>query len=147
MMVAGELTPGALVVWKIVGVAIVFAGAIANAAPCASAVDPGHSYRYPDDDNYVGSGREVSAKPLKLAAHREAAAYLLERAAQCRRLAAEIPGDPTSDALIKLAQEFEAQAVASRPPGGNWQAPKIDERKRLWLRLKPYVRLAKHRTD
>jgi hypothetical protein len=131
-------------VWKIVVVVIVFVGAIANAAPCASTVDPTHAYLYPDDDNYAGSGREVAAKPLKLAAHRESPAYLLEKAAQCRRLAAEIPGDPMSDALIKLAEEFEAQA-ATFTPGTDWPAPKVDAPKRRWLRLRPYVRLTKHR--
>jgi hypothetical protein len=98
--------------WKIVGVATVLAGAIANAAPCASAVDPAHAYLYPDDDNYAGSGREAPAKSLKLAAHRETAACLLEKAAQCRRLAAELLGDPAGEAFIKLAEEFEAQAAA-----------------------------------
>jgi hypothetical protein len=151
MMVWGELTPsdGAPVVRKIVGAVIVVAGAIANAAPCAGAVDPVHAYLYPDDDNYAGSGREVGAKPLKLAAHRETAAYLLAKAAQCRRLAAEIPGDPMSDALIKLAEEFEAQAAAfktTRTPGGDWRSPKVDVPKPLWLRLKQYVRLTKRRS-
>jgi hypothetical protein len=132
---------------KTVAAAIVLAGAIANAAPCASAVDPGHGYLYPDDDNYAGSGKEVSAKPLSLTVRRETAQYLLEKAEQCRRLAAEIPGDPASDALIKLAEEFEAQAAASRTPGGDWRASKINGRNRRWLRLKPYVRLSKHRSD
>jgi hypothetical protein len=129
---------------KIIRVVIVFAGAIANAAPCAGAVDPVHAYLYPDDDNYAGSGREVAAKPLQLAAHRETAARLLEKAAQCRRLAAELVGDPAGEAFIKLAEEFEARAAASRPDI-NGRAPMVDESKLLWLRLKPYVRLTKHR--
>jgi hypothetical protein len=41
----------------------------------------------------------------------ETAAYLLAKAAQCRRLAANIAGDPLHDVLIKLAQEFEANAA------------------------------------
>jgi hypothetical protein len=36
----------------------------------------------------------------------------LEKAAQCRRLAAGIADDRTSDALIKLAEEFEAKTAA-----------------------------------
>jgi hypothetical protein len=148
-----EDSDGALVVLKIVGVMIVFAGAIANAAPCASGVDPVHAYLYPDDDNYAGSGREVAAKPISLSERRQTAAYLLEKAAQCRRLAAEIIGDPTSDALIKLAEEFEAQAAAfktARTPGGGSKVEPpsgADERKRLWLRLRPYARLTKYRNE
>jgi hypothetical protein len=99
-------------VLKILGVAIVFAGALANATPPPGFVDPFHEYLYPDDENYAGSGREASAKPIKLPARRESADFLREKAARCRRLAAEIPGDPAGDALIKLAEEFEAQAVA-----------------------------------
>jgi hypothetical protein len=38
--------------------------------------------------------------------------YFLEKAAQCRRLAAGIADDRVSDALIKLAEEFEAKAAA-----------------------------------
>ena len=38
--------------------------------------------------------------------------YFLERAVQCRRLAAGIADDRTSEALIKLAEEFEAKAAA-----------------------------------
>jgi hypothetical protein len=43
----------------------------------------------------------------------ETAAYFVEKAAQCRRLAAAIPGDNTAEALIKLAKEFEANAAAA----------------------------------
>lgn len=42
----------------------------------------------------------------------ESAAYFLEKAAQCRRLAANIVGDSAHDGLIKLAEEFEAKAAA-----------------------------------
>jgi hypothetical protein len=42
----------------------------------------------------------------------ETAAYFLEKAAQCRRLAANIVGDRSHDGLIKLAEEFEAKAAA-----------------------------------
>ena len=34
----------------------------------------------------------------------------LERAAQCRRLAYEIPGEPLADVLLALADEFECRA-------------------------------------
>jgi hypothetical protein len=40
-------------------------------------------------------------------------AYFREKAAQCRRLAANIVGDPTAEALLRLAKEFEAKAAAS----------------------------------
>jgi hypothetical protein len=43
----------------------------------------------------------------------ETVAYLLEKAAQCRRLAAAIPGDNTAEALIELAKEYEAKAGGS----------------------------------
>ena len=39
-------------------------------------------------------------------------AYFREKAAQCRRLAANIPGDPTAEALLRLGEEFEARAAA-----------------------------------
>ena len=55
--------------WPIL-VAMVFAGAVANAAPPAGAVNPVHAYLFPDDDNYAGSGREVKARALKLPARR-----------------------------------------------------------------------------
>jgi len=42
----------------------------------------------------------------------ETAAYFLEKAAQCRRLAANIVGDCSHHGLIKLAEEFEAKAAA-----------------------------------
>jgi hypothetical protein len=48
----------------------------------------------------------------------EDAAYFLEKAAQCRRLAASITDDAARDALTKLAEEFDAKAaacVAQRP--------------------------------
>ena len=35
----------------------------------------------------------------------------LEKAAQCRRLAANIVGDPAAEALLRLAEEFEAKAA------------------------------------
>jgi hypothetical protein len=35
-----------------------------------------------------------------------------EKAAQCRRLAENILGDPAAEALIRLAEEFEAKAAA-----------------------------------
>jgi hypothetical protein len=38
--------------------------------------------------------------------------YFHEKAAQCRRLAANIVGDPTAEALLRLAEEFEAKAAA-----------------------------------
>ena len=38
--------------------------------------------------------------------------YFREKAAQCRRLAANIVGDPTAEALLRLAEEFEAKAAA-----------------------------------
>ena len=38
-------------------------------------------------------------------------AYFREKAAQCRRLAANIAGDPTAEALLRLAEEFEAKAA------------------------------------
>ena len=38
--------------------------------------------------------------------------YFREKAAQCRRLAENILGDPTAEALIRLAEEFEAKAAA-----------------------------------
>jgi len=41
----------------------------------------------------------------------ETAVYLLAKAEQCRRLAANIVGDPLHDVLIKLAEEFEANAA------------------------------------
>jgi hypothetical protein len=55
--------------WPLV-VAMVFAGALANAAPPAGAVNPDRAYLFPDDDNYAGSGREVKAQALKLPARR-----------------------------------------------------------------------------
>jgi hypothetical protein len=55
--------------WPLI-VAMVFAGALANAAPPASAVNPDHAYLFPDDDNYAGSGREAKASALKLPARR-----------------------------------------------------------------------------
>ena len=42
----------------------------------------------------------------------EEIAYFREKAAQCRRLAESIVGDPTSNALLRLAEEFEAKAAA-----------------------------------
>jgi len=39
-------------------------------------------------------------------------AYFREKAAQCRRLAANIAGDPTAEALLRLAEEFDAKAAA-----------------------------------
>jgi hypothetical protein len=46
----------------------------------------------------------------------ETAAYFLEKAAQCRRLADSItrPDDPAKVALSALAEEFEANAKAIR---------------------------------
>ncbi len=43
----------------------------------------------------------------------EAAAYFLRKAAQCRRLAADITtrDDPAPRALLRLAEEFEAKAA------------------------------------
>ena len=38
--------------------------------------------------------------------------YFRDKAAQCRRLAANIVGDPTAEALLRLADEFEAKAAA-----------------------------------
>jgi hypothetical protein len=38
--------------------------------------------------------------------------YFLEKAAQCRRLAAELVGDPAGAALIKIAEEFERRAAS-----------------------------------
>jgi hypothetical protein len=38
--------------------------------------------------------------------------YFRKKAAQCRRLAANIVGDPTAEALLRLAEEFEAKAAA-----------------------------------
>jgi len=55
--------------WPLI-VAMVFTGALANAAPPASAVNPDHAALFPDDDNYAGSGREVKASALKLPARR-----------------------------------------------------------------------------
>jgi hypothetical protein len=46
----------------------------------------------------------------------EKAKYFLEKAAQCRRLAASIADDKASEALLKLAEEFEARAAASGAP-------------------------------
>jgi hypothetical protein len=40
------------------------------------------------------------------------AKYFRDKAAQCRRLAANIVGDPTAEALLRLAEEFEAKAAA-----------------------------------
>jgi hypothetical protein len=37
--------------------------------------------------------------------------YFRKKAAQCRRLAANIVGDPTAEALLRLAEEFEAKAA------------------------------------
>jgi hypothetical protein len=42
----------------------------------------------------------------------ENAEYFLEKAAQCRRLAASIDDEKASEALLKLAEEFEAKAAA-----------------------------------
>jgi hypothetical protein len=39
-------------------------------------------------------------------------AYFREKAAQCRRMAQNIIGDPTAEALLRLAEEFEAKAAA-----------------------------------
>jgi hypothetical protein len=55
--------------WPLV-VAMVFVGALANAAPPAGAVNPDHAFLFPDDDNYAGSGREAKAAALKLPARR-----------------------------------------------------------------------------
>ena len=55
--------------WPLVA-AMVFAGALANAAPPAGAVNPDRAYLFPDDDNYAGSGREVKTEALKLPARR-----------------------------------------------------------------------------
>jgi hypothetical protein len=38
-------------------------------------------------------------------------AYFREKAGQCRRLAGNIVGDPTADALLMLAEEFDAKAA------------------------------------
>ena len=38
--------------------------------------------------------------------------YFRDKAAQCRRLAANIVCDPTAEALLRLADEFEAKAAA-----------------------------------
>lgn len=38
--------------------------------------------------------------------------YFRKKAAHCRRLAANIVGDPTAEALLRLAEEFEAKAAA-----------------------------------
>jgi hypothetical protein len=43
-----------------------------------------------------------------LADHVENAEYFLEKAAQCRRLAASIADDKAIEALLKLAEELEA---------------------------------------
>jgi hypothetical protein len=42
----------------------------------------------------------------------ETAAYFLEKAAQCRRLADSLTDERAVDALLKLADEFEAKASA-----------------------------------
>ena len=39
-------------------------------------------------------------------------AYFREKAAQYRRLAENIIGDPTAEALLRLAEEFDAKAAA-----------------------------------
>ena len=53
-------------------------------------------------------------KPTRRHADMETAAYFLEKAAQCRRLADSITrwDDPTKAALSALADEFEANAKA-----------------------------------
>jgi hypothetical protein len=53
-------------------------------------------------------------RPLRQAGDMEIAAYFLEKAAQCRRLADAITrwDDPTKAALSALAEEFEANAKA-----------------------------------
>jgi hypothetical protein len=38
-------------------------------------------------------------------------AYFREKAAQCRRLAGYILGDPAAEALLRLADEFDAKAA------------------------------------
>jgi hypothetical protein len=38
--------------------------------------------------------------------------YFRKKAAQCRRLASNIAGDQTAEALLQLAEEFEAKAAA-----------------------------------
>jgi hypothetical protein len=38
-------------------------------------------------------------------------AYFREKAQQCRRMAANITGDPTAEALLRLAEEFDAKAA------------------------------------
>ncbi len=38
-------------------------------------------------------------------------AYFREKAAQCRRLAGYILGDPAGEALLRLADEFDAKAA------------------------------------
>lgn len=38
-------------------------------------------------------------------------AYFREKAAQCRRLAGNILGDPACEALLRLADEFDAKAA------------------------------------
>jgi hypothetical protein len=40
---------------------MVFAGALANAAPPAGTINPSRAYLFPNDDNYSGSGREIAA--------------------------------------------------------------------------------------
>jgi hypothetical protein len=40
--------------------------------------------------------------------------FFLKKAAQCRRLAAELVGDPTGDALIKIAERRISRASAKR---------------------------------
>jgi hypothetical protein len=56
--------------------------------------------------DYAGRGSERDHQCMSLIA------YFREKAAHCRRLAENIAGDPTGEALLRLAEEFEAKAAS-----------------------------------
>jgi hypothetical protein len=53
--------------------------------------------------------------------------YLREKAAHCRRLAENIVGDPTAEALLRLADELESKAAEY--PAGERRAEPAKPRK------------------
>jgi hypothetical protein len=65
-------------------------------------------------------------------------AYFREKAAQCRRLDGYIIGDPAAEALLRLADEFDAKAAlyeaqkrAARAIGGAGQDHKVPPKRNI----------------
>jgi hypothetical protein len=53
----------------------------------------------------------------------------------------------SSEKAIRRSVSIVGALRISRAPKRSWREPKVDVPEALWLRLKPYARLSKHRTD